>query len=236
MPVFELDDVEVYFPPAILAEDQWDGLLAIGGDLSVPRLLEAYTHGIFPWPCIEERLDWYSPNPRFVLFPQKMHIPKSLSRVMKKGKFTLTVDQAFPEVIRGCSEAERPGQDGTWITKGIEKGYCALQKAGYAHSIEAWFNGELAGGFYGVAIGRCFCGESMFTRIPDASKVAFATVAPLLFSAGYEMIDCQVYTDHLARFGAEEISRDDYLHRLRAALKQGCESIVDWSQLLKKMD
>ena len=234
MPIFQLDDEKLIFPPAEWAEDRYDGLLAVGGDLSVPRLVEAYANGIFPWPCFEDRLDWYSPDPRFVLFPEKMHIPKSLKRVMKKEPFRLTVDQCFPEVIHHCGSIERPGQEGSWITREIEAGYCALHQAGYAHSLEAWDGNRLVGGFYGVSIGRCFCGESMFSLVPDASKVTFATFAPRIFEAGYQMIDCQVYTDHLARFGAEEIPRAEYLLRLRLALKDRKKVGDLWARVLEE--
>lgn len=231
MPVFRLRADDVRFPPPELAEDRFGGTLAIGGDVSPERLLEAYTHGIFPWPVEGCELRWVSCDPRFVLHPEDFHVPKSLRRTLKKHPFDITVDRAFEEVIRGCSEAYRPGQDGTWITPRIVKGYIAFHKAGYAHSVETWQDGQLVGGFYGVAVGRVFCGESMFCRVSDASKCAFATMAPALFAQGVRVIDCQDYTDNLARYGAAYIPRNQYLRELREALSDGVASCVDWTSL-----
>lgn len=219
MPIFRLKENSYDFPPAELADDRYDGLLAVGGDYHPLRLLAAYTHGIFPWPVAEgEDVTWFSPNPRFVLKAPDLHIPRSLSKTLKKGLFEYRVDTAFPEVIHACASVPRPGQDGTWITTELESGYCELQRRGFAHSFEAWQDDVLVGGFYGVAIGKCFFGESMFARVPDASKCAFAVFARRMFDAGVPWIDCQVHTDHLARFGAEEISRSEYLVLLREAL------------------
>lgn len=216
--------------PAILTDDTLeDDVIAIGGDTSTARLLEAYTHGIFPWPARESELLWVSTNPRFVLFPENLHLPKSLKRTLKKKPYTFTVDTCFERVIRECSAIERPGQEGTWITRSIIQGYIDFHQAGYAHSIEAWADGELVGGFYGVAIGHIFCGESMFARRPDASKCAFATFAPLLFEHGIDLIDCQDYTENLARFGATEIPRAHYLQHLARALREGTDSCISWS-------
>lgn len=219
MAVYRLEEDSVWFPDAEEAVAEYDGLVAVGGDYGPERLLAAYTRGIFPWPVAEgEDITWFSPDPRFVLKAADLHVPKSLVKVLRKNLFTYTVDQAFPEVIHACASVPRPGQDGTWITKDLEAGYCELQRRGFAHSFEAWKDGELAGGFYGVAIGPCFFGESMFARVPDASKCAFATFARRMFDAGVPWIDCQVRTDHLARFGAKEIPRAEYLALLRAAL------------------
>ena len=165
----------------------------------------------------------FSPDPRFVLKAEDLHIPKSLEKVLRKGAFTYTVDKAFPEVIHACASVPRPGQDGTWITEVLEKGYCELQRRGFAHSFETWLGGELVGGFYGVSIGRCFFGESMFAHAPDASKCAFATFARQMFAAGTPWIDCQVYTDHLARFGAKEIPRSAYLDLLAREMARMAE-------------
>lgn len=220
MPVFRLADDSVVFPPAEMADDENGGLIAVGGDYSVERLVEAYSHGIFPWPVDADfPITWASPDPRFVLMAADMHVPKSLQRTLKKNLFEYKVDSAFPEVIHECASVARPGQEGTWITEELEAGYCALQREGFAHSYEAWQGGRLVGGFYGVAIGKCFFGESMFARVPDASKCAFAVFARRMFDAGIPWIDCQVYTGHLARFGAKEIPRADYLAMLAAALE-----------------
>lgn len=219
MAVYRLADDSFAFPPAEEAEDSEDGLLAVGGDYRCERLLNAYASGIFPWPVAAgQPITWFSPNPRFVLKAADLHIPKSLVKTLRKGLFEYRVDTAFPEVIHACSTAVRPGQDGTWITDDLEKGYCELNRRGFAHSFEAWQDGVLAGGFYGVAIGPCFFGESMFARVPDASKCAFATFARRMFDRGVPWIDCQVYTDHLARFGAKEIPRAEYLQLLSSAL------------------
>ena len=219
---------DVTFPPPERA-NIGDGLLAVGGDYSVPRLVEAYSNGIFPWTTWPGYgIGWHSPDPRFVLLPESLHIPKSLERTLRKHPFEITVDRAFERVIAACAEAHR--REGVWITDALRDGYVALHRAGHAHSVEAWHDGQLAGGFYGVAVGPVFCGESMFALVPDASKVAFATMARALFAAGCPMIDCQVYTDHLARFGACEMPRDEYLTRLRSAMHDGRS--LDWGQLL----
>ena len=220
MPVFRLQKRSLVFPPASLADDSYGGLLAVGGDYRAERLVEAYSHGIFPWPepSVTDEIAWFSPTPRFVLLPGNLHVPKSLARVMKSRKFEITVDKAFCKVIRACATVPRPGQDGTWITDDLIAGYETLHRRGYAHSVEAWFQGELAGGFYGVSLGTCFFGESMFAKVADASKCAFATYATRLFADGCPFIDCQVHTEHLARFGAVEIPRGDYLDMLAKAL------------------
>lgn len=228
--IYRLRDDDYGFPPAEEAEARYDGLLAVGGDFAPKRLLRAYMQGIFPWPMAEgDEVTWFSPDPRFVLMATDFHLPKSLVKTLRRNLFTYTVDRAFPEVIHACASVPRPGQDGTWITKDLEAGYCELQRLGFAHSFEAWKDGELAGGFYGVSIGPCFFGESMFARVPDASKCAFATFASRMFKKGVPWIDCQVYTDHLARFGAREIPRCDYLKLLEDALTAGAsEPRVDF--------
>ncbi|MEM8884163.1 MAG: leucyl/phenylalanyl-tRNA--protein transferase [Planctomycetota bacterium] len=211
---FLLDDT-VEFPPVHLADEH--GLLAVGGDLSVERLLAAYRRGIFPWPWYEHMpMFWWSPDPRFVLEPDELKVPRSLRSVLRREVFEIRCDTAFAEVLEGCSSAPRPGQDGTWISAEIFDGYLALHEAGYAHSIEAWLDGELAGGFYGVAIGDLFCGESMFARVSDASKAAFVTFVQ---KSGFRLIDCQLETDHLRRFGAHEIPRKEYMARLEECLQ-----------------
>ena len=218
MPVVRLSPKSTRFPPAEWADDAYDGLVAVGGDLSVKRLLSAYTSGIFPWFVEEGVLYWFSPDPRFLLLPENFRIPKSLKRVLKKAPFRITVDEAFPEVIRQCATVPRRHEEGTWISDRFVEGYKALHEAGFAHSVEAWDGETLAGGFYGVAIGACFFGESMFARLPDASKCAFATFATAFFERGGAMIDCQQHTDHLARFGAVDTPRAAFLARLREAV------------------
>ncbi|MBQ9431165.1 MAG: leucyl/phenylalanyl-tRNA--protein transferase [Kiritimatiellae bacterium] len=217
--VYRLYKDDFSFPSPEQADDEFGGLLALGGGFEPERLLLAYSSGIFPWPVEESGLiPWFSPDPRFVLMSGDLHIPKSLVRVLKKRPYEITVDRAFAEVIRGCRETFRPGQEGTWITSRLIDGYCRLHRLGFAHSVEAWQGDTLVGGLYGVSIGKCFFGESMFSLRPDASKCAFATYAQKLFAAGTPWIDCQVYTDHLARFGAKEIPRSRYLEQLRDAL------------------
>ena len=221
MALYRLDCDYYAFPPAEEAEEKYGWLLAFGGDYRPERLLTAYASGIFPWPNAEgEPIPWFSPDPRFVLKAEDLHVPKSLERTLRKGLFEYRVDTAFPDVIRACSEVPRPGQSGTWITDELQKGYCELNRRGFAHSFEAWQDGRLVGGFYGVALGPCFFGESMFARVPDASKCAFATFARRMFDGGVPWIDCQVYTDHLARFGAKEIPRSEYLQMLETALNR----------------
>ena len=233
MTVWRLDPEDPGFPPAELANDG-DGLLAVGGDYSVPRLLNAYASGIFPWMTYRGEITWHSPNPRFVVLPGALHIQHSLRRTMRKHPFEITVDRAFERVIAGCAEVPRPDQPGTWISDSLRAGYIEFHRAGFAHSVETWREGELVGGFYGVSIRTVFCGESMFALVPDASKVAFATVATALFAAGCTMIDCQVRTDHLARFGGANLPRDDYLARLESAVDSGRD--IDWTRLLDSAD
>ncbi|SFD05797.1 leucyl/phenylalanyl-tRNA--protein transferase [Chitinophaga sp. CF118] len=207
MSVFLLND-QLIFPPVKFADS--DGLLAYGGDLSSERLLLAYREGIFPWYNEPPAL-WWSPNPRFVLFPNEIKISASMKQVFKKNLFTITFDKDFEGVIAGCKEAYRPGQAGTWITSEVEAAYTKLHKEGYAHSVECWHNGELAGGFYGLQLGKCFFGESMFARISNASKAAFITFVQRAQEEGIQIIDCQVYTEHLASLGAEFISREEFI-------------------------
>ena len=217
MPVYLLGD-EILFPPA---EDAENGLLAIGGDLSPERLLAAYSQGIFPWYSEGEPILWHSPDPRFVLVPEWFRVPRRLERARRKeSPFRLSMDEAFDEVIEACSEVPRPGQHGTWITGEMKSAYAELHRLGFAHSIESWAEGELAGGLYGVSLGGAFFGESMFARRSDASKIAFVSLVEQLFRWGIDLVDCQVRTAHLARFGARSISRASYLERLSRALRK----------------
>lgn len=216
MPVFLLNDT-VEFPSPQLASNI--GLLAVGGDLSEERLLLAYRMGIFPWFSEGEPIMWWSPDPRLVLYPEEIQISKSLKKTIAKGIFTVTLDSAFDAVIRGCAEARRKNNEGTWILGEMIDAYNQLHASGVAHSIEAWHKGELAGGLYGIALGGCFFGESMFSKISDASKVAFVTLVEHLRTRSFHMIDCQVTTDHLKRFGAREIPRSDFLSQIKQSLR-----------------
>ncbi|WP_207421673.1 leucyl/phenylalanyl-tRNA--protein transferase [Desertivirga brevis] len=209
--IFRLNDDDIQFPPAELAEE--DGLLAVGGDLSEERLLKAYQLGIFPWYSEETPILWYSPHERFVLFPDKVKISKSMKQVLRSEKFRITENKAFPLVIKACAEAEREGQDGTWILDEMQEAYIKLHRAGFAHSIEVWHNEELVGGLYGVKVGDVFCGESMFSRMSNASKSALIWMCQ---HKAYRLIDCQVHTEHLESMGAEFISRDEYMEVLRS--------------------
>jgi len=215
MPVFRLGK-QLVFPPIEFAED---GLIAIGGDLSVERLILAYRSGIFPWYSKGDPILWWSPDPRMVLYPKKLHRSRSLKRTLKKRVFRIAMDTAFETVIRECAKAPRPGQDGTWITTDMIDAYIALHKAGYAHSVEAWRGGKLAGGLYGISLGAAFFGESMFSAEPDASKVALATAIDHFLDWGIQLIDCQVANPHLRRLGGESIPRKQFIKELGNALE-----------------
>lgn len=198
------------------------GLLGYGGDLVPERLLAAYAQGVFPW-YDEQPILWFSPDPRMVLRPCDLHVGRSLAKRERAKPYLLTLDEAFGDVIRACRDAPRPDQDGTWITPEMVEAYCVLHELGFAHSVEAWSrdaSGErcLAGGLYGISLGRAFFGESMFAREPDASKLAFAAFVRQLERWAFDFVDCQMTTAHLARFGAKEWSRDDFLDALEAAL------------------
>jgi leucyl/phenylalanyl-tRNA--protein transferase len=215
MPVFQLSS-ELSFPPPRFATRE--GLLAFGGDLSEERLLLAYRMGIFPWYSDGEPILWWSPDPRLVLYPREFHVSRSLLKVIKRGDFTISLDTAFERVIRECARVRRESGEGTWIVRDMLEAYCALHGSGFAHSVEAWQDGRLAGGLYGVSLGRCFFGESMFARVSNASKVALAGLVAFLIKAGFELVDCQVTTGHLQRMGAREVSRKQYLKDLEEAL------------------
>jgi leucyl/phenylalanyl-tRNA--protein transferase len=216
MPLFDLDD-NADFPPAARAGPE--GILAVGGDLLPRRLLRAYGRGIFPWYAEGEPILWWSPDPRFVLFPADMHVPSSLKKVLNKKIFHLTFDRAFAEVIDNCARP-RPEQSGTWITGEMRQAYIGLHGLGYAHSLEAWKDGELAGGLYGIALGHCFFAESMFHLQSNASKVVLFTLARALQKMGFILIDCQIYSPHLAGWGARAIARRQYLELLRSGLSR----------------
>ena len=207
--IFRLDE-RLIFPNPELAEP--DGLLAIDGDLSTERLWLAYQNGIFPWYSDDSPILWYSPHQRFVLFPDELKVSKSMRRVLRPGKFVITQNKCFANVIEACSQVERPGQDGTWITSEMKAAYVKLHQKGLAHSVEVWENNELAGGFYGVQVNNVFCGESMFSKVSNASKAALIWLCQ---SGVYQLIDCQVHTLHLESMGARMIPREEYMALLR---------------------
>lgn len=209
--IFQLDEYDIRFPDPALAEP--DGLLAVGGDLRPERLMEAYRQGIFPWYSDDTPILWYSPHERFVLFPEELKISKSMRQVIRSGRFRITHDHAFAEVIVACADQPRRGQQGTWITEDMQAAYIRLHELGAAHAVETWYGSELVGGLYGVAVGQVFCGESMFSKATNASKAALVA---LCLSGSYRLIDCQVYTDHLASLGARMIPRATYMARLHA--------------------
>ena len=204
------------FPSIDTARADMGGLLAVGADLSPERLLDAYRRGIFPWGLIEGHPVWYSPDPRMVLFPEEFRLHRSLRRTLRAGRFVVRFDTDFTGVMLGCAGTPRPGQDGTWISPEMTKAYTRLHELGWAHSVEAYSEGELVGGLYGLAIGRMFYGESMFSRRSDASKVAFAHLIRYLSAHQFAMIDCQMRTDHLASLGGRELPRNAFIDRLRA--------------------
>jgi leucyl/phenylalanyl-tRNA---protein transferase len=216
MTVFLLTD-KIAFPPPHLASKE--GLLAVGGDLSRKRLLHAYGMGIFPWFSDDEPILWWSPDPRLVLYPHEIKISRTLKKIIRKGIFTVTMDTAFAQVITQCAQIRLQNNQGTWIVEDMIHAYCKLHETGFAHSVEAWYRGELAGGLYGVSLGKCFFGESMFTRISNASNVALVKLVEYLNALSFDMIDCQLTTQHLLRFGAREIPRVKFLKQLEKSLK-----------------
>jgi leucyl/phenylalanyl-tRNA--protein transferase len=214
MAIFALNNT-LHFPPPEKGEP--DGLLAMGGDLSVERLLLAYRSGIFPWYEGTTPL-WWCPDPRFILYPSELKVSKSMSQLFRKNAFDFTVNRAFGQVIAHCRTISRDGQAGTWITHDMERSYLQLHKMGYAHSAEAWLDGRLVGGCYGIRLGKAYCGESMFSLVSNASKYAFLSYAQILREEGVRFIDCQVYTAHLESLGARDVPRDLFLGELAAAL------------------
>ncbi|MBT8131213.1 MAG: leucyl/phenylalanyl-tRNA--protein transferase, partial [Gammaproteobacteria bacterium] len=202
------------FPDVSQALDDPPGLLAAGGDLSIDRLLAAYQRGIFPWYEEGQPILWWCPDPRAVLFPDELHISRSLARTLRKKLFRVSIDRDFNGVLKGCS-AKRAGQQGTWITAAMKTAYQAMFQAGHAHSIECWHEDELVGGIYGVSLGRIFFGESMFAKKSDASKVALVKLVQHLQDRGYELMDCQFITAHLTTMGVREIPRNDFVSRVR---------------------
>jgi len=215
MPVFQLDH-RIAFPDPALAEE--DGLLAVGGDLSPARLLLAYSMGIFPWFNEGDPILWWSPDPRCVVLKGEEHIPRSTLRKLRRGDFEIRMDTDFEAVMRACAEVPREGQSGTWISEAMVEAYLNLHRAGYAHSVEAWQQGQLVGGLYGVSLGAAFFGESMFARVPDASKAAFAALCDKAWGWGFHFIDAQVPTEHLERLGARLVVREEFLEWLAEAM------------------
>jgi leucyl/phenylalanyl-tRNA--protein transferase len=213
--VYRLGDA-LSFPP--LEEADASGLLAVGGDLSPERLLLAYSSGIFPWPLVERPLLWFSPDPRMVLKPAELVVSRSLRKTLRRGGFEVRLDTAFHRVVHRCAEVPRRGEAGTWITRDMADAYARLHELGFAHSAETWQDGELVGGLYGVSLGNAFFGESMFADRPDASKIAFVLLVKQLTAWGFDLIDCQVHTDHLARFGAREWTRRRFMTALQRSL------------------
>lgn len=210
--IFRLPEDKLWFPETEFAES--DGLLAVGGDLSAERLILAYKSGIFPWFSDDSPILWYAPHRRFVLVPEKLKVSDSMRRLMQSGKFEITFDQAFPEVIKACAEIKRSDQDGTWITADMQKAYINLFESGYAHSVEVWEKGLLVGGLYGVQIGTVFCGESMFSKVSNASKAALIR---LCLTKKFTLIDCQIHSTHLESMGAGFISMVEYRKYLNRA-------------------
>lgn len=212
-------DAKTPFPPLSQSLTSPNGLLAAGGDLSPQRLLEAYSQGIFPWYNPGEPILWWSPDPRMVLLPEQLRVTRSLAKVLRNRSYEIRVDTSFRQVMQECA-APRDVDGGSWIGPEIIDGYCGLHQLGYAHSIETWIDGELVGGLYGVAIGRMFYGESMFTRRSDASKIAFVHLVQKLQQWGFGMIDCQMFTQHLSSFGAQLIPRQQFAAKLKELIHQ----------------
>ena len=217
MPLYQLTD-KLFFPPAELAEK--DGLLAIGGDLSPERLLLAYSQGIFPWFSEGDPILWWSPSPRLVIFPDEFIIPKRLFRLLRQRKFSITMDQAFSQVITACATLDKRLAKGTWITMNMKAAYCILHEMGYAHSVECWLDDELAGGLYGISLGGVFFGESMFSKESNSSKLALVYLMKKLREWDFDLIDCQMKTEHLLQFGAREIPGPEFQKLLAISLSR----------------
>jgi len=213
------NDTSMIFPDVELAFTEPNGLLAIGGDLSPQRLINAYRKGIFPWFNDDQPILWWSPDPRMVLYPEEIKLSRSLKKALRKNLFQFSYDREFNKVVFSCSQP-RPKQPETWITEEMKQAYHILHQQGFAHSFETWLDGELVGGLYGVTIGKVFFGESMFSTVNNASKVAFALSIEYLKNWGYELIDCQVESEHLASFGAKNISRQEFSQQLEILTQQ----------------
>lgn len=207
---------DLYFPP--VEEASFEGVLAIGGDLSAERLLLAYRNGIFPWFNEDEPILWWAPPERMVVVPSLYKVPKSIRNLINRNLFQVTFNQNFKEVITNCQQVERPGQQGTWISDDIIASYTQLHELGFAQSVEVWQNGELVGGLYGVDLGHVFCGESMFSKVSNASKIAFVALIKELKERNYKLLDCQLHNDYLEQLGAFEISRETFMKVLKSAV------------------
>ena len=221
MPVFQLTD-KIIFPPPEMAEE--NGLLAIGGDLSAERLLLAYSNGIFPWYSEGEPILWWSPSPRLVIFPDEFKMPKRLSRLMRQKTFSITMDSAFRQVITSCANVDQRREKGTWITQDMVEAYCLLHELGFAHSVECRQNKKLVGGLYGVSLGGIFFGESMFSSAPNSSKIALASLVKKLLEKDFDIIDCQMKTEHLIQFGAREIPGTEFQKLLAKSMSSSIQS------------
>ncbi|MBF0289526.1 MAG: leucyl/phenylalanyl-tRNA--protein transferase [SAR324 cluster bacterium] len=217
MPIYQLLEDVFLFPPPSHAEPE--GLLAVGGDLSTERLLCAYEQGIFPWYEEGQPILWWTPDPRMILEPTRLKVSRSLRKVLRKKTFQIKTDTAFAHVIRACAQVRLRDKKGTWITPEMEKSYIRLHELGYAHSVESWYDGNLVGGLYGIFMGKCFFGESMFTEKTDASKIAFVSLVEQMKNWGVDLIDCQVSSMHLKSLGAHEVKREEFLRRLQAAMR-----------------
>lgn len=230
MPLYLLSEEDLSFPPAHLAPPE--GLLALGGDLSPERLLLAYQQGIFPWFNEDEPILWWSPDPRFVLFPSELKVSKSMRPYFNQGKFAVSFDTCFEAVMKSCGEVNRKGQDGTWITPEMLDAYTQLHRMGVAHSVEVWQDQDLVGGLYGIALGKVFFGESMFARVSNASKFGFISLVRQLSLRGFQLIDCQQQTRHLGSLGARPIARQEFLQilaRFAQTSDNFADSWKDWS-------
>lgn len=215
MPIYRLTS-EIIFPHPSLAEDE--GLLAVGGDLSPERLLLAYCNGIFPWFSDDEPILWWSPDPRFILYPGDIKISHSMKKLLRQNKFRITFDTCFKDVMQNCADLRK--ESGTWITDEMVDAYYRLHELGFAHSVETWYECNLVGGLYGISIGKCFFGESMFSTMSNASKAAIITLSRILEEKNFVMIDCQVYTEHLESLGAVSISRDSFLELIEQGISK----------------
>ena len=220
-----LSEYSYTFPDPSQASDE--GLLAYGGDLSSARIITAYRNGIFPWFNEGDPILWWSPNPRLLLYPQNFKVSKSFRKILRQNRFEVTFDRDFKSVIRYCATVPRDGQNGTWILPQMQEAYTRLHEEGFAHSVEVYLDGKLVGGLYGIAIGSMFCGESMFSLVSNASKVAFKALSDVLVVNGYDFIDCQLKTNHLVSLGAVEVSRDEFLSQLHQALAKP-KDIAKW--------
>ena len=227
MAIFQLDDDKLVFPPVSMSEK--NGLLAIGGDLSAKRLILGYQSGIFPWFSDSEQILWWSPDPRNVLYPHEFKIHRSLKKAIKAEKFSLGINQCFSEVIMRCATVPRKDQDGTWILDSMIDAYIELHKLGIAHSFETYMDGVLVGGLYGVAIGKVFVGESMFSQVSEASKFSMLCLARFCLKSNIDLIDCQIENPFLLSLGASNISRQKYLKKIKSNFTNGDSQPIDWS-------